>query len=213
MRRRVGGRWAEQEITTFQVFLKTRRDALAQWRTRRDDLAKIVRREEGKPRLGRHLPLDEPGRAIMSYAASRRLFLTGIGTATAPCSGPLTLGVGRRSDYPMEVSAENRVLGKTDALITIIEYASLTRSHCFRDERDCPWESAARLSRLCAERASTSRRDAHALRRAGSLFRVSDCNLRAARSMDTCQGVLAAPHAACSCRRHVRATGQCMRER
>lgn len=74
----------------------------------------------------------------MHRTASRRLFLAGLGTAAAaallrPVVRP-ALAAG--PTYPMDVNADDRLMGKADAPITIIEYASLTCDHCVRFHRD-----------------------------------------------------------------------------
>lgn len=74
----------------------------------------------------------------MLSASSRRTFLAGLGTAI----GAMGLQQANRpaqasgTVYPMDVSTDDRIMGKADAPITIIEYASLTCDHCVRFHRD-----------------------------------------------------------------------------
>lgn len=65
---------------------------------------------------------------------SRRTMLAGLAPAITflPWSG----GPAAASTYPMNVGPDDRILGKADAPVTIIEYASLTCDHCVRFHRD-----------------------------------------------------------------------------
>ena len=74
----------------------------------------------------------------MRNVESRRHFLAS--TAGALAGAALTLG-GRHAlaadpTLPMDLRADDRIMGKADAPITIIEYASLTCDHCVRFHRE-----------------------------------------------------------------------------
>lgn len=70
----------------------------------------------------------------MTRTPSRRAILAGL----AVTSILATAGRARAADptYPTDVRPDDMVLGRSDAPITIIEYASLTCDHCARFHRD-----------------------------------------------------------------------------
>lgn len=74
----------------------------------------------------------------MMRSTSRRTVLGGLGIAAGSLFLCETTRYALAADptYPMELSADDRILGKADAPVTIIEYASLTCDHCARFHRD-----------------------------------------------------------------------------